>query len=185
MANAHTIVILRQNHFSPNRHQFRGIFLMEGKGVYHCLALMPSTEELSKHFRDSTLTLLVALRWEAEAQRWKWTAAVLWWREEWPDTFFPLPSSLKNNQTSSRSQGQAAERASTVLSLCLPTCPRHHRALSCSAVTEMPPAWQGQPLPRTALGSGEKSQTAVHLWKANPSEKINLAQSRINSMRGS
>lgn len=71
MANAHTIVILRQNHFSPNRHQVRGIFLMEGKGVYHCLALMPSTEELSKHFRDSTLTLLVALRWEAEAQRWK------------------------------------------------------------------------------------------------------------------
>lgn len=48
-----------------------------------------------------------------------------------------------------------------------------------------PSSTAGRALPRTALGSGEKSQTAVHVQKANPSGKINLAQSWINSMRSS
>ena len=57
--------------------------------------------------------------------------------------------------------------------------------LSCTATAAMPPAQQGEPLLRTPLGSGDKTQTAVRAKKINPLEKINLAQSWINSMRSS
>lgn len=64
-----------------NRDQFRGFFLNWRKHICHCPALTPSTADLSKPFTESTLTLLLALRWEMQAQRQKWTATVSWWRE--------------------------------------------------------------------------------------------------------
>lgn len=64
-----------------NRDQFRGFFLNWRKHICHCPALTPSTEDLSKPFTESTLTLLLALRWEMQSQRQKWTATVSWWRE--------------------------------------------------------------------------------------------------------
>lgn len=104
---------------------------------------------------------------------------------EWPDTFCPLPSSLmQNNQTWSRRQGQAAERASTVLCAC--PCIPVTTGL-CPALLSLRCLQLGSEslCPALHLGQERKAKQLCMYGKQILQKKINLAQSRINSIRSS